>query len=116
MNIIQVHGIRTYAYHGCLEEEKIIGGNYIIDVDVFCDFKSAAIEDNLNKTIDYVNVKDIVVLEMKSPFKLIETVAYNIINHLKTKFIQIDKCRIKIKKINPPINGDVDFVAVIVEE
>ena len=40
-----------HAYHGCLEEEKIIGGNYIIDVDVFCDFKSAAIEDDLNKTI-----------------------------------------------------------------
>ena len=71
MNIIQVHGIRTYAYHGCLEEEKIIGGNYIIDVDVFCDFRSAAIEDDLNKTIDYVDVKDIVVLEMKSPFNLI---------------------------------------------
>ena len=56
------------------------------------------------------------IIKILSPFKLIETVAYNIINHLKTKFIQIDKCRIKIKKINPPINGDVDFVSVIVEE
>ena len=76
MNVIQVYGIRTYAYHGCLEEEKIIGGNYIVDVDVFCDFKSAAIEDDLNKTIDYVDVKDIVVLEMKSPFKLIEATIF----------------------------------------
>ena len=30
MNVVQVHGIRTYSYHGCLEEEKVIGGNYIV--------------------------------------------------------------------------------------
>ena len=23
MNVVQVHGIRTYSYHGCLEEEKL---------------------------------------------------------------------------------------------
>ena len=34
-NVVQVHGIRTYSYHGCLEEEKVIGGNYIVDIDVF---------------------------------------------------------------------------------
>ena len=88
MNVIQVHGIRTYAYHGCLEEEKIIGGNYIIDVDVFCDFRSAAIDD-LNKIIDYVKCKRYCCSEMKSPFKLIETVAYNIINHLKTNLFKL---------------------------
>ena len=52
---------------------------------------------------------------MKSPFKLIETKAYQIIKKIKTSF-QIKKCRIQIQKINPPINGDVDFVSVIVEE
>ena len=41
MNVVQVHGVRTYSYHGCLEEEKVIGGNYIVDIDVFCDFRSA---------------------------------------------------------------------------
>ena len=24
MNCIKVHGIRTFSFHGCLEEEKII--------------------------------------------------------------------------------------------
>ena len=57
MNVVQVYGIRTYSYHGCLEEEKVIGGNYIVDVDVFYDFRSAALEDSLAKTVDYVDVK-----------------------------------------------------------
>ena len=116
MSVVQVHGIRTYSYHGCLEEEKIIGGNYIVDVDVFCDFRAAALEDNLTKTVDYVDVKNIVVHEMGLPFKLIETVAYNIITQLKAKFSTVEKCRVKIKKINPPIDGDVKYVSVIVEE
>ena len=116
MNVVQVHGIRTYSYHGCLKEEKVIGGNYIVDVDVFCDFRSAALEDNLTKTVDYVDVKNIVVHEMGLPFKLIETVAYNIITQLKAKFSTVEKCMVKIKKINPPIDGDVNYVSVIVKE
>ena len=60
MNCIKVHGIRTFSFHGCLEEEKIIGGNYIVNVELECDFKTAAKQDDLSKTIDYVAVKEIV--------------------------------------------------------
>ena len=60
--------------------------------------------------------KNIVVHEMGLPFKLIETVAYNIITQLKAKFSTVEKCMVKIKKINPPIDGDVNYVSVIVEE
>ena len=41
MNVVQVHGIRTYSYHGCLEEEKDSGGNYIVDIEVFSDLLSS---------------------------------------------------------------------------
>ena len=116
MNSIKVHGIRTFSYHGCLEEEKIIGGNYIVNVEVDCDFKTAALEDDLCKTIDYVGIKEIVVSQMNISSKLSESVAYNIVNEIKDKFSTADKCRVEIKKINPPIDGDVDYVSVLVEE
>ena len=48
--------------------------------------------------------------------KLIETVAYNIINDIKEKFSIVVKCKVEIKKINPPLDGDVDYVSVVVEE
>ena len=116
MNQIKVHGIRTYSYHGCLPEETSIGGNYIIDVDLWCDFKDSAITDDLSKTIDYVDVNRVVVEEMATPSKLIETVAYRIVNHLNKKLDLLQKVRVEIKKINPPIDGDVNFVSVVVEE
>tara|TARA_Y200000002_G_scaffold321396_1_gene281544 strand:- start:7029 stop:7379 length:351 start_codon:yes stop_codon:yes gene_type:complete len=116
MNIIKVKGIRTYSFHGCLEQETKIGGNYIIDVEVYCDFKSAAINDDLLKTVDYVAIKEIVISEMKKNKKLIESVAYTILKRIKKDFKIVSKSKIEIKKINPPINGDVNYVSVVIEE
>ncbi len=116
MNIIRVHGIRTYSYHGCLPEETKIGGDFEIDVDLWVDFKEAAINDDLKKTINYVEVNAVVEEEMAIRADLIETVAYRIVTRLKKKHQHIDKIRVEIRKVNPPLNGDVKFVSVIVEE
>jgi dihydroneopterin aldolase len=64
MGTININGIKIYAYHGCLEEEAIIGGNYIVDVKVETDFEEAAAKDDLTKTVDYVKVNEIVRREM----------------------------------------------------
>lgn len=116
MNIIQVRGIRTYSFHGCLPEETKIGGDFETDVDLWVDFKAAAEKDDLTKTISYVIVNEVVEEEMAVRADLIETVAYRILNRLKIACPQIDKIRVKVMKINPPLDGDVKFVSVIVEE
>ncbi len=116
MNIIQVYGIRTYSFHGCLPEETKIGGDFEINIDLWVDFKEAALNDDLTKTISYVGVNEIVEEEMSVRADLIETVAYRIVNRLKLSYSQLDKVKVKIMKINPPLDGDVKFVSVIVEE
>ena len=57
-NIIEITGIKLYSYHGCLKEEAIIGGNYIVDVFIKTDFTKASKTDNLDQTIDYVLVNN----------------------------------------------------------
>lgn len=116
MNLIQVKRIRCYSYHGCLSEETLIGGHFEVDVDLWCDFKSSAISDDLHLTINYVDVNRIVEEEMAIPSKLIETVAYRITERLKSAFSILERYRVVIRKINPPLDGDVSHVAVIVEE
>ena len=116
MNIIKVYGIRCNSFHGCLSEENIIGSKYEIDIDLYCNFSNCYNSDNLNDTINYVLIKEIVVEEMSISSKLIETVAYRIINRLKQFSEKISKCKVELRKINPPIEGDVSFVAVVVEE
>jgi dihydroneopterin aldolase len=115
-HIIEVNGIKLYAFHGCLDEEGMIGGNYVIDVMLNTNFRDAALEDNLQKTIDYVFVNKIVEEEMEIRSKLIEHVGHRIILRLKSSFQSIESVRVKVTKISPPINGNVENVAIIIEE
>jgi dihydroneopterin aldolase len=113
---IEVNGIRLYAFHGCLEAEGKIGGNYLVDVTMTTNFQLAAETDTLENTIDYVDVNRIVTEEMAIRSKLIEHVGYRIIEKLKTQLLNLETIRVKIVKICPPINGDVENVAIIIEE
>jgi dihydroneopterin aldolase len=114
MGIIKVEGIRLRANHGCMEEEAKIGGNYIVDVMLDTDFSDAAKSDNLSQTIDYCDVYEIVKAEMAIRSKLIEHVAQRIIDKLKSKLKDLNYAEVKVSKLSPPINGDVEKVCVIV--
>lgn len=116
MNRVSVIGIQAFAFHGCLEEEAKIGNEYIIDVELITDFKESAMLDDLSKTIDYVIVNRIVEEEMAIRSKLIETVGYRILARIKKESFLVEKATITIKKINPPINGNVNYVSITVEE
>jgi 7,8-dihydroneopterin aldolase/epimerase/oxygenase len=113
---IEVNGIQLYAYHGCLPEEEKIGGRYEVDVMLNTNFTPAAEQDDLTKTIDYVDVNRIVQEEMAIRSKLIEHVGQRITNRLKQELDGIITTRVKVTKICPPINGDVKNVAIIIED
>jgi dihydroneopterin aldolase len=115
-HVIEVNGIKLYAYHGCLEEEGKIGGNYIVDVRLTTNFSTAAVDDNLSETIDYVDVNRIVGEEMAIRSKLIEHVGKRIIDRIKSELNSVQTVRVQVTKLSPPINGDVDNVAIIIEE
>ncbi len=110
--IITLTNIRLYAYHGCLEEEAIIGGNYIVDVDIHTDFSEAAQTDDLSRTVDYCEVYEVVKREMAIRSKLIEHVAKRIGKSLLTRNKNIEKADIHLTKLAPPMNGDVESVTV----
>lgn len=113
---IEVNNIRLYAFHGCLEEEGKIGGNYSVNVHMRTDFSEAAQSDELAQTIDYVLVNKIVQEEMAIRSKLIEHVGQRIIYRIKQEINNLHAVRLKVTKICPPINGDVENVAIIIEE
>ncbi|HEY8403574.1 MAG TPA: dihydroneopterin aldolase [Flavobacteriales bacterium] len=112
---INLHNIEVYAHHGCWEEEAVIGGRYIVDVTLDVDFKEAAATDDLTKTVDYCVVSDVVYREMAIRSKLIETVAYRILNALIKECPQATKRWVRITKIAAPIPRQVESVSVEVE-
>lgn len=112
---IEVNGIKLYAHHGCLREEEAIGGHYLVDISITTDFSVAMHNDDLSNTVDYVIVNRIVAREMAIRSKLIEHVGYRIVQALKSEVAGIEALRVKVTKLTPPINGDVDNVAIVIE-
>jgi dihydroneopterin aldolase len=116
MHKILVSGIKIYAFHGCLEEEAKIGSDYQVDVEINTDFSNAALTDDLAQTVDYVQVNKIVKEEMLIRSKLLEHVGQRILNRFHKEIIHPAAYQVKISKLNPPINGDVQAVSVILSD
>jgi len=112
---IAVEGIKIYAYHGCLEEEAKIGGNYVVDVYLETDFSRATNSDDLSHTIDYCAVYEIVKREMAQRSKLIEQVADRIHKNISKSFASVKKIKVRLTKLSPPMNGNVERVFVEIE-
>ena len=60
MGIIKLSNIRVFAYHGCLTEEKKIGSNYRVDLEVSGSLLQSAQTDRLSDTVDYVALNQVV--------------------------------------------------------
>ncbi len=115
MGQIYLENIRTYSHHGCMKEETVIGSEYRVDLWVDADLTVASSSDDLKDTPDYVLLNQIVVEEMKVPSRLLEHVAQRIIDRIKPSFAGLERIRVRVSKINPPIGGDVQSVSVLLE-
>ena len=113
MGIIKVSNIKLYAYHGCLDEEAKIGSEYSVDIEVKADLKKSAKTDNLLDTVDYVHLNHIVKEEMAIRSKLLEEVAQRILDRFFREIRMIRRAKVSVAKINPPIGGNVEEVAII---
>ena len=116
MGIIKLKNIRTYSYHGCLQEEGIIGSDYAVDLEIKADLVKSCVSDDLRDTVDYVLLNAIVVDEMAIRSKLLEHVAKRIIDKVFEAIPTVSRVKVGVSKINPPIGGDVESVTIELEE
>ena len=112
MGTIHIHTIRLYAYHGCLPEERKIGSDYAVDLKVGADLDLASKSDQLEDTVDYVEMHRIVREEMAIPSNLLEHVGKRIIDRVLDEMHAVSEVEVKVSKCNPPIIGDVKSVSV----
>ncbi len=115
MGVIRIEDIRCYAYHGCMDEEGVIGTDFSITIEVVTNLSISANSDKLSDTVDYVAISKVVQEEMNTRSKLIEHVTQRILNRLMEGFPSIEKSKVVVVKHNAPIQGDVQRVSVEME-
>lgn len=116
MGIIKLQNIRTFSYHGCLEEEAKIGSDYRVDLEIKADMRKPKETDELADTVDYVHLNRIVVEEMAIRSKLLEHVAHRIVKRIFAELPEVSRILLGVSKLNPPIGGDVEAVTIVLEE
>ena len=116
MGTIKLQNIRTFSFHGCLEEEGKIGSDYRVDLEIKTDLRKSSLSDDIKDTVDYVLLNQIVVEEMDIRSKLLEHVANRIIIRIFKEIPSVSRIILGVSKLNPPIGGDVEAVTIEMEE
>ncbi len=103
---IFIEGLRFQAFHGVMPQEQVVGHEFIVDIRLSVDFSQAMETDELNNTVSYADVYNIVKTEMNIPSKLIEHVAGRIVKSVFAHFSTVNSIELKLRKVNPPMEAD----------
>ena len=112
MEII-LEGMEFHAFHGVMEEEKKIGGKYVVNLYVSVPDESGA-DDNINSTINYQSLYKIIenVLLREKNANLIENLAHSIIRDIYRGFTNVINVKMVLYKYNPPIGGKIERAGI----
>jgi 7,8-dihydroneopterin aldolase/epimerase/oxygenase len=111
MGLITVEGIRVFAYHGHLPEEAVLGGHFIVNVWVEADTSEVEKTDDLNDTVDYVRIIEIVKEQMANRANMIEVPAKRIVDAILPLY-KVQKVTVEVEKVLPPIDATFDKISV----
>ena len=106
LNDIIIRGLRLYAYHGVMPQERAVGAYFTIDATIAADFTRAMYTDELEGTISYADIFDTIKQEMAIPSRLVEHAAARIADAILANFPTAHSARITLIKENPPMGAD----------
>ena len=112
MQQIYIRNLRLRAQHGVLTQEKVVGGDYVVNVTADYPIAKACVSDDVADTMNYAEALEVVKRVMRIPRKTLECVAYNIARELLTTFTELQSVTIDVCKQCPPMGADCDGAGV----
>lgn len=112
MDKIILKGMSFFAYHGVLDSEKSQGQEFVIDVEMGADTSAAAAGGDLDLTVDYSLVYNLIAgVVTDERYDLLETLAEKIAETVLAHRL-IREVRVLVKKTKPPIEGDLQWAGI----
>lgn len=104
------------ALHGCYELERKVGNRFTVDLEITAELGDVAVEDSVEKAVNYLTVYEVVREEMRVTQRTIERVAMNIIDAVRARFTAVRHVKCTVSKLAPPLGGKVERVSVVLEK
>lgn len=109
---ISLNQIRVRGPHGLYPDEALRGNDFEVDVDARL---PVSIDEDW-PLIDYARISEIVHLVMQGDkVPLLEMLAQAIWRRLRTEWPALSHIRVTIRKMHPPMPGDVRYAQVCFE-
>ncbi len=113
MDKINIKNIEIFAKHGVYPEENILGQKFFISVSLYMSTYEAGHSDELNDSVNYGEVCHFIKeFAENRTYKLLESLAENLVEAILTNFYQIDQVDIEIQKPWAPIGLPLETVSV----
>lgn len=116
MDKIVIKDFEIFANHGVFEEEKKLGQKFILSIELNLDLRKAAINGDLDETVNYGELCIKVEKEFtRKKYDLIETAAENIAEFILLEYDKVRSVKVLLKKPWAPIGRPVKYAAVEIE-
>lgn len=117
MGKIRINNLKFYTKNGVLKEERILGQQLEIDVELTMDLTKAGKIDDVADTVNYAEVNDQIAARLeKDSFDLIEAVASAILDDIEKNHGQkLQKAMVRIRKYSVPMPGIFDNIEIEME-
>ena len=109
--VIRLQDIVLQAHHGVFTQERELGNTFKVSVSIDIPETVGVVTDELEDTIHYQTLYDVVVEQMQQPSNLIEHVAGRIRAQLVRLYPEAT-VHVQVSKKNPPLGGEVAWATV----
>lgn len=100
---IKLNQLRFFAYHGLYPEEKKIGAEFEVNLEI--SYSPPEKITALDETVNYEKIYELLKSEMQKPRELLETLVMEVTQVIHLSFPSIKKTDISITKLQVPIVG-----------
>lgn len=103
---ITLREVRFHAFHGVMPQERKVGADFTVTLRVKADLSRPVFSDNVNDTLNYAALYDVLKREMVQPSRLLEHIAGRIGQAVFDSFPQVETADVMLTKLNPPMGAD----------
>ena len=107
--------VRFRAFHGVLPQERLVGGDFLVNLRVGYPIEKAMESDEVEDTLNYATLFDLVRQEMNKPSQLLEHVAGRIVKTIMEAFPAVTSVDLELTKLNPPMGADSDGAGIFLK-
>jgi dihydroneopterin aldolase len=113
-DLLSVRGLTVRGRHGVFDFERREGQDFVVDLTLAVDTRTAALTDDLHDTVDYGRlVDDVAAVIAGDPVDLIETLAQRIADTCLSH-VGVQRAEVTVHKPQAPIQATFSDVALTI--